>query len=192
MPASDLAPLARADVLAALATGMFPEEFWDCQDDACDCTYQRILMWTNPYIGETLEVRACCIWKELYQLFPQHVRVTPAFLDGNKNEWVPEPREWDADFPMPKAIWYRHLARKEGRPVGEIRKEYSLKDEERPQGTPREPMLPTLNFTQRMAMRIAMAEYAQAQERVATIMQECGLDPGLTYDIKEDGTVTLA
>ena len=121
--------------MAALT--VLPEEMWDVQDDLCDCMYQRIGMWTNPYLAETLEVRMCCIWKELYQLFPQYVRVTPAFLDYNRNEWQTELMEWNAEFDMPPAIWYRQLAKKEGITVGEARAKYAELDHLRPRGVPR-------------------------------------------------------
>ena len=128
---------AQTDVLEALFTGTFPSTFWDCQDDLCDCTYQRIGMWTNPYLAETLEVRMCCIWAELYKMFPQFVRVTPAYLDGNAKAWATEPMAWNGEAEMPKAIWYRQLARQQGRTVEDIRAEYSEKDELRPRGKPK-------------------------------------------------------
>ena len=107
-----------ADVVAAM--GMLPETVWLHGDDACDCTFQRIGLWKNPYIGETLEVRMCCIWDELYKLFPQHVRRTPAYLNGD-DEWIPGQQEWDGEQDMPRALWYRQLARKHGKPLPEIR-----------------------------------------------------------------------
>jgi len=124
-----------ADIVSAM--GVIPESFWDVNDDACDCTYQRIGMWTNPYLAETLEVRMCCIWKELYKLFPQHVRTTPAFKNYNTDEWVLETMAWNAEFDMPKSIWYRQLARQQGRPVDEIREAYAGRDHERPRGVAR-------------------------------------------------------
>jgi len=134
MTVATLDPQARTDILAALFAGAFPGEFWDCQDDKCDCTYQRIGMWTNPYLAETLEVRMCCIWAEIYRQYPQFVRVTPAFLDGNAKAWVTEPREWDGEAEMPKSIWYRQIARQQGRSVEDVRAEYGEKDELRPKG----------------------------------------------------------
>ena len=131
-------PIAEADILAALS--ITPEDFWDVEDDACDCTFQRVGMWTNPYIGETLEVRMCCIWEELYKLFPQHVRRTDAFLDYRTNEWSPGQWEWDGETDMPRAIWYRQMAKREGLSLDEIRAKYS--DAEAPQGIPREPQEP--------------------------------------------------
>jgi hypothetical protein len=112
--------------------GLIPETFWNHEDDACDCTFQRIGMWKNPYLGETLEVRMCCIWAELYKLFPQHVRVTPAYLVDDK-EWDTRVREWDGESDMPESIWYRHYARKHGVTVAEARKVAGKP----PKGTPR-------------------------------------------------------
>lgn len=121
----------------AILNGLFPEEFWDVNDDACDCTFQRIGMWTNPYLGETLEVRMCCIWAELYKLFPDKVRVTKGYMNYNENRWDEGVREWDGESDMPPSIWYRHLARLQGRTVADIREEYRYKDHLRPKGTPR-------------------------------------------------------
>lgn len=122
---------------AAIALSVLPEETWEVNDDACDCTFQRIGFWTNPYIGETLEVRMCCIWEELYKLFPQYVRKTDAFRNYNTDDWEREPWEWNGETEMPKSIWYRQLARKFGKPVAEIRAEYQYRDDERPRGIPR-------------------------------------------------------
>lgn len=121
----------------AIAASVLPEQMWDVNDDACDCTYQRVGFWTNPYLGETLEVRMCCIWAELYKLFPDKVRVTPAYFDYNANEWVAEPQEWNGETDMPLSIWYRQLARQQGRSVAEIREEYRHRDSERPRGVAR-------------------------------------------------------
>lgn len=117
---------------------VLPEVFWDVNDDACDCVYQRIGMWTNPYLAETLEVRWCCIWAELYKLFPQHVRTTAAFKDYNNGVWVPEPMEWNGETEMPAAIWYRQLARKQGISVAEARTRFAGRVP--PQGVPRPPV----------------------------------------------------
>ena len=121
------------DVLKALA--ILPEETWDTWDDKCDCPFPRIGFWTNPYSAETLEVRMCCIWAELYKLFPEQVRLLPAFRDYNADEWVPEPQEWNGEYDMPRYLWYRQMARKTGRSLGEIREQY--RDSEAPKGIPR-------------------------------------------------------
>ena len=115
--------------------GTLPEAAWLHGDDACDCTFQRIGLWKNPYIGETLEVRMCCIWAELYKLFPQFVRVTPAYLTGD-DEWDTSVREWDGEHDMPRDIWYRQRARIEGLMLTEVREKYATQSP--PAGTPRE------------------------------------------------------
>ena len=128
--------------LEMLLTGTFPESFWDAEDDACDCTFQRIGMWKNPYVAETLEVRMCCIWAELYKLFPQHVRVTPAYL-VNDEAWDERIQEWDGESDMPRSIFYRQMARKDGITVAEARKRYT--HQEPPKGTPRPPAEPMVD-----------------------------------------------
>lgn len=105
---TDLSPA----IVQALAISELPDVQWKMHDDLCDCTYQRIGMWTNPYLAETLEVRMCCIWAEIYKQYPQYVRMVPAFWDYNRDEWVTEPAEWNGETDMPLALWHRQLARK--------------------------------------------------------------------------------
>lgn len=132
-----LSDRAAADVVAAM--GVMPETVWLHGDDACDCTFQRIGLWKNPYLGTTLEVRMCCIWEELYKLFPQHVRKTPGYLT-EENEWLPGAREWDGEADMPRALWYRQIARRTGKPIADVRSEYGHLTP--PQGIPRDPAEP--------------------------------------------------
>lgn len=113
---------------------MLPEVFWDTNDDLCDCTYQRIGFWTNPYLGETLEVRWCCVWGEILKDFPQYTRTTRASMDYNRHEWVTDVAEWDGESDMPRSIWYRQLARQHGITVAEARARYAHLDP--PKGTP--------------------------------------------------------
>lgn len=129
-------------VLEALATGALPDVMWNNQDDGCDCIYQRLGFWTNPYIAETLEIRFCCFWAGWQKEHPEFLRTVPAYRDQNRNEWVTEPQPWNGEDDMPKAIWYRQLARQQGRALPEIRAEYAERDDERPRGKPRrEPVL---------------------------------------------------
>lgn len=112
-----------------------PDTHWLHGDDLCDCTFQRIGEWTNPYLGETLRVRWCCIWAELYKQFPQFVQEIPASYDANRHEWVTEPREWDSpEMDMPLYLWYRQQARKSGKPLAEVRR--TAKKEDRPKAKP--------------------------------------------------------
>lgn len=122
-----------ADAIFAAATAR-PDFVWENIDDKCDCIYQRIGYWTNPYLGATLETRLCCVWAELQKEWPQFFRETNAFWDYNEGKWVPEPAAWNGETDMPKALWYRQLARQQGRTVGEIRAEYQHRDSERPRG----------------------------------------------------------
>lgn len=121
-------------VLEALSIGNLPDTEWEVHDDLCDCTFQRIGLWKNIYLAETLEIRLCCVWAELAKQYPQYVRTIPGYWNPDTKEWITEPREWNGEAEMPKALWYRHLARKLGRTVSEIRSEYAERDELRPKG----------------------------------------------------------
>ena len=127
-------------IVEALSIGQLPDVQWKMHDDLCDCVYQRIGLWTNPYLAETLEVRMCCIWAKLYEQFPDQVRTVPAFWNYNTEEWVTEPMEWNGEDAMPRSVWYRHLARVQGRTVAEVSPEYS--SQEPPQGKVRGESIP--------------------------------------------------
>ena len=75
------------------------QETWSNQDDLCDCIYQRSGYWNNPYIGETYEVRICCLYAEFEKMWPHLFKRTYA-----------EPAMWNGEADMPKAIWHRQLA----------------------------------------------------------------------------------
>lgn len=107
---------------------MKPEELtakWEHGDDCCDCTFQRIGEWSNPYLARTLRVRLCCIWEELYKMFPQHVQVIEGccHVDENGMEvWDTVPHEWDSeDGEMPKHLWHRHTAARDDISVADAR-----------------------------------------------------------------------
>lgn len=113
-----------------------PEVHWLQGDDLCDCTFQRIGSWTNPYLGATLRVRLCCIWAELYKQYPQFVQEIPAFWNDNTFEWEGM-REWDSDeMDMPKPIWHRVYARKHGVTVTAARDLLRQRDQMRPKKVP--------------------------------------------------------
>src|SRR3989304_4838306 len=90
-------------VLEALTIGSLPDTQWDHEDDLCDCTYQRIGLWKNPYLAETLEVRMCCIWAELYKQFPGFVRTIPGYSSVNPNGRATESGERIGEAEMPRA-----------------------------------------------------------------------------------------
>lgn len=86
----------------AIADAFGVTEEWDNQDDRCDCEYERIGYWFNPYIGSIQEKRICCIDKWMAETFPeiaQFFRRTPV-----------TPAEWNGETDMPRAIYYRQLA----------------------------------------------------------------------------------
>ncbi len=115
------------------ATSAQPGIDWTLGDDKCDCTFQRIGEWTNPYIGQTLRIRVCCIWEELCNMFPQHVERIDAFYDYNRDRYVKEPRDWDSDeMDMPVYLWFRQLAKKQGKSLSQIRQEYRGRLHDRP------------------------------------------------------------
>lgn len=121
MATTTLDPKVSQDIVSALSIAELPDVRWQSGDDLCDCTYQRIGHWTNPYLAETLEVRMCCIWAELYKQFPQFVRNVPAYWNENAQRWETEPATWNADIDMPAAMWHRQLARKYGVSVAAAR-----------------------------------------------------------------------
>lgn len=106
---------------------------WLSGDDLCDCTFQRIGEWGNPYIGQTLQVRLCCIWAALAKQFPEFIQEVPCYWDSNSIEPVVGAQPWDSeDMDMPLPIWYRQLAHEQGRPLAEVREEYRHKQHLRP------------------------------------------------------------
>lgn len=121
-------------LLEALSISELPDVQWLNEDDLCDCTFQRIGMWKNPYLAETLEIRLCCVWAELAKQYPDFVRTIPGYWDDNNKEWITQPWDWNGESAMPKALWLRQLARKQDRPLSEIREEYADLDHLRPKG----------------------------------------------------------
>ncbi len=128
--------------------GEVPEFRWTNQDDECNCVFQRIGDWTNPYIGRTLRVRMCCIWSDLYKQYPQFVQEIPGYWNANEQRFEEEPMEWNGEFDMPESIWFRHLAVTTGRDLDDVRENF--KDLPVPKGVKRPP---------RMEARKAMSEH---------------------------------
>lgn len=108
-------------VLEAIAIGSLPDVQWKHDDDLCDCTFQRIGMWKNPYLATTHEIRLCCVWEELAKSFPDFVRTIPGYFNENTQQWETEVREWDGEDQMPASLWHRQLARLRDITVSEAR-----------------------------------------------------------------------
>jgi len=149
--------------------GHVPEFRWTNQDDKCDCVFQRIGDWTNPYIGRTLRVRMCCIWSDIYKQYPQFVQEIPGYWNANEGKFEEEPQEWNGEFDMPASIWHRHLAVTTGRPIDEIREQFA--EVPPPKGVPR-----PAKMEQKVSMsefetigRLTMEKEALEEQVVATI-----------------------
>lgn len=103
------------------------QETWDVNDDLCDCTYQRVGYWNNPYIGETYEIRLCCVWAEFEKQWPQFFKRTQI-----------EPAAWNGETDMPRSLYHRQLAKVNGISVSEAR----LIAGDVPKGQPKAERLP--------------------------------------------------
>ena len=160
---------------------------WKMHDDLCDHIYQRIGQWTNPYLGSTHELRLCCIWAKLYEQYPEYVRDVPGWFDHNTNTWQEGQLEWNGEDAMPRAIWYRQLAVREGRPLSEIRAEYA--DQEPPRGVPvpLPQVVAMLDVVEIAGMESANAAIDIAVQRRALIWRRIaenhGLDPEAAYEL---------
>lgn len=109
-----------------------PAKHWILGDDLCDCLFQRIWDTNNPHIGRTLRVRECCLWKTLYEQYPEYVQVLP-YYDPNRHIYVSEPEPWNSDeMDMPVYLWHRQLAIEQGKTVAQIREDYAGREHERP------------------------------------------------------------
>ena len=135
---STLSAVLEQSLASALAVADLPGMVWLAGDDKCDCVFQRIGFWTNPYLAQTLEIRLCCVWGEFKKQWPQFFRETAATWNLNTGEWDTEPREWDSpDMAMPVEYWYRQIAHKTGQPIAEVRAEYRHKMHLRPKANPK-------------------------------------------------------
>ena len=133
----DPKPQLIADVMSAMAITQLPDVHWIAGDDLCDCTFQQVAEWTNPYIASTLRVRMCCIWAAIFKQYPQFVQEIPAYYDQNRNDWTVDPIPWDSEeMDMPVYLWLRQMAVTTGRSVSEVREEYVGRYRERPRAVP--------------------------------------------------------
>lgn len=128
MTSGDGATKPGQDILGLLALERIPEIRWTHGDDLCNCTFQRIGEWTNPYIARTLRVRICCIWAELYKQYPQYVQEIQGYYDENEDRFITEPQVWNSeDSDMPRHLWHRQLAVLLGVPLAEVRRRFGHK-----------------------------------------------------------------
>lgn len=113
-----------ASEMGLLLSDALPEVEWTHGDDLCDCVFQRIGSWTNPYLGQTLRVRMCCIWDRIYRDNPDLVELIPGYHNENTGEFETEPAEWDGDGDMPRALWHRQISIETGKPLAVVREQF--------------------------------------------------------------------
>lgn len=111
-----------------------PEFNWEHGDDLCDCEFQRIGLWMNPYLGVTDKIRFCCLYKELEDSFPHLFQHIKGYWDDDENEWIMAQMEWNGEEDMPRALWNRQLSIREGLPIEVIRERTIFQSP--PKGTP--------------------------------------------------------
>jgi hypothetical protein len=128
---TEATPYEKAMALAALEP---PEVRWVHGDDLCDCTFQRIGEWMNPYLGKSMTIRFCCVWEKFREQWPDLFMDMNGYWDENDQEYK-EAIEWNAEYEMPRAIWYRQIQALTGKSLPDIRDEYGSQDP--PQGVPR-------------------------------------------------------
>ena len=136
------------------ADSHIPESHWEHGDDLCDCEFQRIGLWMNPYLGVTEKVRVCCLYKELEDSFPHLFQHIDGYWDDNEKEWITGQMEWDGEDDMPRALWNRQLSIREGLPIEVIRERTIFQSP--PKGTPR-----PKRMTQPMPLSDIYAEYGK-------------------------------
>jgi hypothetical protein len=110
--------------LGLLLGDELPEITWVHGDDLCDCIFQRIGEWSNPYLARTLRVRMCCLWDRIYAEHPDLVELIPAYHDQNADKLLEDPLEWNGDHDMPRWLWHRQLSTILKKPLDEIRRRF--------------------------------------------------------------------
>jgi len=120
--------------------------WWQHGDDLCDCTFHNIQDWTNPYLGQTLRIRMCCLLRDLATMFPQYFEAVDAYFDHNRQQHIFSVQPWDSEeHDMPRYLWYRQVAIQTGEPLAVVRAR--LKDQTPPSrvatGTGRETRIRT-------------------------------------------------
>ena len=112
-----------------------PEFIWTHGEDLCDCTFQRIGEWTNPYLARTRRVRVCCLEDRMLDGNEDLVQDIPGFFNGNTGLFETEPWVWDGEDDMPQHLFMRQTAIIQGLSLDETRVKFE--GVEPPKGTPR-------------------------------------------------------
>ena len=112
-----------------------PEFIWTHGDDLCDCTFQRIGEWTNPYIARTRRVRVCCLEDRMLEGNEDLVQDIPGFFNDNTGLFEMEPWVWNGEDDMPESLFMRQTAIIQGLSLDETRVKFE--GIEPPKGIPR-------------------------------------------------------
>jgi len=112
-----------------------PEITWTHGDDLCNCTFQRIGDWANPYIARTRRVRVCCLENRMLEDNEDLVQDIPGYFNENTGEFETEPWVWNGEDDMPESLFMRQTAIIQGLSLDETRVKFE--GVEPPKGTPR-------------------------------------------------------
>ena len=112
-----------------------PEITWTHGDDLCNCTFQRIGDWSNPYLGLTRRVRVCCLEQRMLEGNEDLVQDIPGYFNENTGQFEAEPWVWDGEDDMPDHLFMRQTAIIQGLSLDETRVKFE--GVEPPKGIPR-------------------------------------------------------
>ena len=112
-----------------------PEFIWTHGDDLCDCTFQRIGEWTNPYLARTRRVRVCCLEDRMLEDNEDLVQDIPGFFNDDSGLFETEPWVWNGEDDMPEHLFMRQTAIIQGLSLDETRVKFE--GVEPPKGIPR-------------------------------------------------------
>ena len=116
-----------------------PEFIWTHGDDLCDCTFQRIGEWTNPYLARTRRVRVCCLEDRMLEDNEDLVQDIPGFFNDDSGLFETEPWVWNGEDDMPEHLFMRQTAIIQGLSLDETRVKFE--GVEPPKGIPRPKVL---------------------------------------------------
>ena len=159
-----------------------PEFIWTHGDDLCDCTFQRIGEWSNPYLARTRRVRVCCLEDRMLEDNEDLVQDIPGFFNDNTGLFETEPWMWDGEDDMPEHLFMRQTAIIQGLSLDDTRVKFE--GVEPPKGTPRPPMV---------EKRETMSEYEVIGQQVMKIQElekQKNILVNLIHSIK-NGTLDL-
>ena len=98
-----------------------PEFIWTHGDDLCDCTFQRIGEWANPYLARTRRVRVCCLEDRMLDGNEDLVQDIPGFFNDSTGLFETEPWVWNGEDDMPEHLFMRQTAIIQGLSLDETR-----------------------------------------------------------------------